>query len=424
MPDAAVVPVGQLPDQHQTSAPLPWSANEIFKTAAVRLRISAWNSGVNDRRECALFFSMLSITDILLGTQPLISDIRQSGSTHITLAYGAHRCGEEAPVPAMRTPCEDTVEGRFEFWRALVGRSFVPLDALPHDVPDFHAALCTAQVGAVQVSVVAADPHSVAHTRRHIASDLPDFVKLSLQLSGHCVLTQADRQTLLEPGELALYDTRHPYTLDFAQPYRMLVLMFPRAMLRLPERGLERMWATSVSCRSGLGSVVHPFLSGLAHQVEELESLGPPRLADNTVDLIGTLLAERLGADRVPEDDGRELLTRRILTYMDQRLADPGLGPDQVAAAHRISRRYLYKLLAEQGHTVSGWIRDRRLAQCRRDLVDPALAQLPVGAIGARWGFSDPAHFSHAFKSAYGISPREARLTHRPGDGAHARSGK
>ncbi|MEU5593368.1 helix-turn-helix domain-containing protein [Streptomyces sp. NPDC020298] len=96
-----------------------------------------------------------------------------------------------------------------------------------------------------------------------------------------------------------------------------------------------------------------------------------------------------------------------------QRLADPGLSPEGIAAAHRISRRYLYKLLAEQGHTVSGWIREQRLARCRRDLADPALDHLPVGAIGGRWGFADPAHFSHAFKAAYGLSPREARAAGR-----------
>ncbi|MGW0843495.1 helix-turn-helix domain-containing protein [Streptomyces sp. NPDC002787] len=96
-----------------------------------------------------------------------------------------------------------------------------------------------------------------------------------------------------------------------------------------------------------------------------------------------------------------------------QRLADPGLSPEGIAAAHRISRRYLYKLLAARGYTVSGWIREQRLARCRRDLADPALDHLPVGAIGGRWGFADPAHFSHAFKAAYGMSPREARSDRR-----------
>ncbi|GAA2277513.1 hypothetical protein GCM10010234_12080 [Streptomyces hawaiiensis] len=70
---------------------------------------------------------------------------------------------------------------------------------------------------------------------------------------------------------------------------------------------------------------------------------------------------------------------------MEQRLAAPGLSSEGIAAAHRISRRSLYKLPAAQGHTVSGRIREQRLARCRRDLADPALDHLPVGAVGGRW---------------------------------------
>ena len=30
-----------------------------------------------------------------------------------------------------------------------------------------------------------------------------------------------------------------------------------------------------------------------------------------------------------------------------------------------------------------------------------------MAAIGARWGYPDPAHFSRLFKSVYGVSPRD-----------------
>ncbi|MEU6375437.1 helix-turn-helix domain-containing protein [Streptomyces sp. NPDC046909] len=312
-------------------------------------------------------------------------------------------------MPTTITPPDESPAGRFDFWRALIGDSFVPLEALPHETPDFRARLRSARLGPVQVSVVEADPHGVARTRRHLASDQPDFVKVSLQLRGTCVLTQKDRQVLLRPGGLALYDTRFPYTLDFDDTYRMLVVMLPRPLLRLPERGLERVTAVPVPCQAGLGPVVVPFLKGLADQVDELESVAPPRLADTVADLLRALLAPDGASAPDAGDDGRDALTRRVLTYMEQRLGDPRLGPDQIAAAHHVSRRYLYKLLAAQGHTVSGWIREHRLAQCQRDLADPALARLSVAAIGGRWGFPDAAHFSHAFRAAYGMSPREAR---------------
>ncbi|MER5185201.1 helix-turn-helix domain-containing protein [Streptomyces sp. NPDC002896] len=316
-------------------------------------------------------------------------------------------------MPRITTPSDATATERLECWRDAVSRNLAPLEVLPRECADFRASLHAARVGQVQMSVITAEPHSIARTRRHIGSDAPDFFQLTLQLKGQGVLTQRDRQARVGPGELVIYDVRRPFTYDLDQPHSGLVLMFPRAMLQMAERDLARVTATPVSCHDGLGQVVLPFLHGLARQVEHLESRATPRFADNVVDLIGTLLAEHAGADPAAGDEGPGLLTRRILVYMEQRLADPGLNPEGIAAAHRISRRYLYKLLADQGYTVSGWIREQRLARCRRDLADPAMDHLPVGTIGGRWGFPDPAHFSHAFKTAYGVSPREARAARR-----------
>ena len=71
--------------------------------------------------------------------------------------------------------------------------------------------------------------------------------------------------------------------------------------------------------------------------------------------------------------------------------------------------RYLYKLFEHRPSGVAAWIRERRLERCRRDLLDPALRTQPVSTIAARWGLTDPAHFSRAFRAAYGVPPAEYR---------------
>jgi AraC-like DNA-binding protein len=38
----------------------------------------------------------------------------------------------------------------------------------------------------------------------------------------------------------------------------------------------------------------------------------------------------------------------------------------------------------------------------------------PVAAVGARWGYPDPAHFSRLFKATYGMGPRDYRASHAP----------
>ncbi|MER6004985.1 helix-turn-helix transcriptional regulator [Nonomuraea angiospora] len=102
---------------------------------------------------------------------------------------------------------------------------------------------------------------------------------------------------------------------------------------------------------------------------------------------------------------GDELEAPRALRLT---LGDPHLNPDAIAA-HHISLRYLHKLFQQEGHTVAGWIRERRLEQCRRDLANPQLATRLINAIAARWGFTNAGHFSQASRNAYGLPPRQFR---------------
>ena|SRR6266498_1244279 len=116
-------------------------------------------------------------------------------------------------------------------------------------------------------------------------------------------------------------------------------------------------------------------------------------------------------AEMVPPTTARRALLERIYAFMAERLADPGLSPGTIAAAHHISVRYLHKLFETQPSTVAGWIRQRRLDQCRRDLLNPALLDRPVSAIGNRAGFASPTHFTRAFRAAYGLPPAKFRAT-------------
>jgi AraC-like DNA-binding protein len=65
--------------------------------------------------------------------------------------------------------------------------------------------------------------------------------------------------------------------------------------------------------------------------------------------------------------------------------------------------------LTERHFWPLAWIRQRRLGRCRDSLADPVNADVPVGAVAARWGLTDAAHLSRIFRRAYGLSPAEYR---------------
>lgn len=60
---------------------------------------------------------------------------------------------------------------------------------------------------------------------------------------------------------------------------------------------------------------------------------------------------------------------------------------------------------------VLSWVWSERLKRAGVDLANPLLARRTIAAIAYDWGFSDPAHFSRAFKAAYKMSPRAFRQT-------------
>ncbi|MFM2281258.1 MAG: hypothetical protein RLZZ444_3489, partial [Pseudomonadota bacterium] len=84
------------------------------------------------------------------------------------------------------------------------------------------------------------------------------------------------------------------------------------------------------------------------------------------------------------------------------------LDPETVARACGLSIRYLHELFRDTNQTLGSWVRDQRLMACRSALADPSNRQT-VAEIAYRFGFSDHAQFSRAFKAHYSITPKEFR---------------
>lgn len=298
-------------------------------------------------------------------------------------------------------------------FRGLVTDSFVPLE-VTREHRDRGAAFgaCMTSIAAdgVTFTEVDAAPHIVERTAATITAGGSGYYKLSLMLAGTGHLVQDGRELLLRPGDLAIYDTSRPYTLVFDEDFRSLIVMFSKDRLDLPISHTEQLSAASLSHEhGGLARVIAGFLSQVPAQLDPLTEGVRTRLVHTSLDLISTLCADVLDASAAQRDP-HQLLLQRIYAHIDDHLGAPDLSPGSIADAHFISKRHLHALFREAGTTVSSRIRERRLKRSRADLLDPALKGRTAAAIAARWGFSDAAHFSRAFKAAYGASPSKLRV--------------
>lgn len=301
-----------------------------------------------------------------------------------------------------------SVATSFDHWKHLVAESFVPLAAQTADVEGFKGQMRSRVLDRMSIVEVTATSHEVHRTPALIARAHERYFKLNLQLEGTGLLIQDNREAVLRPGDLAIYDTNRPYTLTFEEQARMMVVMFPCDALALPTDYVGQLAAVRMAGSTGLSGIVGQFIRQLSENLEVLSGPSGSRLAANALDLVSTMLHAEM--DMAPDRmKPQALLAVSIREYIEANLSDPLLSPATIAAAHFISTRHLHNIFHESGTTVASWIRSQRLEGARRDLRDPLHAGKSVGAVAARWGFLDAAHFSRTFRDAFGVPPSDWR---------------
>ena len=309
--------------------------------------------------------------------------------------------------------CDTTIvppEERQERWIDAVSRRF-PLEVLlPRETP-LTGRIVEAAVGPLTFGRVQASPQTAYRTRQ---LDTGDYYSLGLMLQGSISVSQDGRQAVQRRGDFMIVDASRPVTMVANNHFRILACTMRRNVLRVRPERVAQITATAIPGQRGIGWVITPVLHRLARLAERGE-VGSElhRVVEGTLDLVASLCEHQLGED-VRHALPRAELLLRIRAYVDANLGNPELSPEQIARAHFISKRSLHRLFEAEGTSVARLIRDRRVEHCRQQLCDPACAHESVTWIGARWGLSDPRHFSRLFRLAHGCSPsdyRRERLT-------------
>jgi AraC-like DNA-binding protein len=316
-------------------------------------------------------------------------------------------------IRADQVPAAD----RQDFLTQVTAATWVPMDCCPMYKAEYQAEFRASGLGPMQVVALEVMPVVVRRTPELISQADPDLLKMVLVRGGNtCVVEQDGRQARLSAADIACYDTRRPYQVacgvDGDRPVQAMTFMFPPSMLPLSRNQVNRLTAVRIPASTGLGDLTSQFLLHLARNVDHYTAAEAARLATAALEVMATRLAHEMDAgDWGTPDSRRHALLTTTQAFIQQNLGDSRLSPAMIAAAHHISLRSLQQLFHDEGLTIAGWIRRRRLECCRRDLADPAQATRPVAAIAARWGFSSAADFSRAFRAVHGLPPAEYRMS-------------
>ncbi len=99
-----------------------------------------------------------------------------------------------------------------------------------------------------------------------------------------------------------------------------------------------------------------------------------------------------------------EVLMRKIMTVINERISSPDLSVESLAAEVGISRVHLNRRLREiTNQSARDFIRNIRMRQAARLLREKKLS---IAEVAYATGYSNPSHFSVVFKEVFGTTPR------------------
>lgn len=251
------------------------------------------------------------------------------------------------------------------------------------------------------------DPCAGRRTKEQLRKDDELFVGIQLTTQGRERFRIGDTGIEASSGDLVVWTTNNEVEFEVLERLHKVTLMIPWSLLR--ERMPDRKTLPTggkIESRSGVGSLLAVHLLALSNQIGSLESKQLGSVSRSTLEFIGIALSDQ---QPTASFDGSASLLNRVQEYMLQHLHEEDLNPTKIAAANRVSLRYLQMLFHRSGATVNGWLLERRLAKCREALTDTSYRRQKIADIAYRWGFTSTSHFSRVFKDRYGTSPSEVR---------------
>jgi AraC-like DNA-binding protein len=324
---------------------------------------------------------------------------------------------ELQPLRRTRISTDDLpAQERFAMWREIYGRGIfnVEIDLIGE-------APFRAQVDFLLLPNVSIGAGSRSPARYRVTPELcarqPDAIIVSILKSGVASAIQCGRELIDGSGSACVLVCGEPSSSSLYTDGAFITLALSRAALA------SRMHDLSTIPNAGIAAST-PALNLLRRYVEMIEpeeQFDNLDVASSVSNHILDLAALALGARGDPADlaklrGGRAARLAAIKSDILARLHLSTLSPDQIAAQHRVSSRYIRKLFEQEGLSFSAFVLRERLSRARLMLTDRRFGHLTIAQIAYENGFGDISHFNRAFRRRFEASPSDIREQARRGE--------
>lgn len=250
------------------------------------------------------------------------------------------------------------------------------------------------------------------HVRRPasaVDSEGSDAVICNLVLAGAMQVEQSGTISLLQTGDFALCTADRPYTLEIPSHMDVACFRVPQSAIGCGPTSVRRLAAHRLGTGAGMARLLKAYALALIDRDAVDTCHGSEAAMHHLALLLGAAVDEVAAINPARGTDHRERLLLQVREFIARHIDDSALSVAAVAAAMRISTRYLQQLWSTEGGSLAGHIAATRLERVAASLGSAARAQESLTQIAMSHGFNNMSHFSRAFRERFGTTPSSFR---------------
>jgi AraC-like DNA-binding protein len=295
---------------------------------------------------------------------------------------------------------------RTAFWTEAICRSFANVETRPLGSSTVSGHFEFVEIGGAKLVRFDSSPQCYSRNARLVSRAGSDEFMFDFQRRGRSSLVQAANEGTIRPGYGVLYDARRPFEDRLDGPEQrseVLIMTVPAASLLRACPDAERLCARPVP----LSSAVARSVSAFVRSSIELPDAAPERNETHIVEYLAALL--RLASGATHQLD-RASLFGLLHIYLKANVAMLRSAPF-IANEFSVSERTFHRIFADRGTTFERYALHLRVEQFRELLGQTSHSGLSIASLATQCGFADAAHATRTFKTVFGVTPSDFRLS-------------
>ncbi|ABY37662.1 helix-turn-helix domain-containing protein [Brucella suis] len=294
---------------------------------------------------------------------------------------------------------------RDDFWREAVKLIYDVMSSDDQSGKGFKGSLRSQQFGTCLIGSATSNGQNYQRTPSIIAQSDMDHYVLQAMIAGRMTGDFNGTNVSAKPGDIVILDLLQTVSSSVEAGERITIVIQRGELEKLV--GWRNLHGMVLPGEAPTTRLLFEYLRGLDAVAAEL----PPNEALAAQEAMLTLLSASITSkeeEAIENTPANLPMRHRIITYIDENLTNPLLGPHSIMQHFHLSRSHLYRAFEPDGG-VAKVIRDKRLDLAYRILIDRKGKPTSLKEIAYCCGFNDRTQFTKAFKARFELSPKEAR---------------